>query len=266
MFLVLTLLALNILWTPYVYGKKQSLQYFKIILQQHVSYTTICHLTSVGRCPIALNLFCAYASSFCCRPLIMGQKQKKGKLMEHNQERRFATVLMDPPWSHLQGRGTWGAGNHYPLMSFDEISRMPIADLTSPNAHLYLWTTNGCLPYAFEIMKKWGFEYRSIFTWIKPKLGLGNYFRNCTEQVLFGTRGKAPVLFKAQPTWGCFPVQDHSHKPEEFHKIIERMSPGPYLELFARRHFPGWSVWGDSVPSDIRIPGYPVPKYTKEAA
>jgi N6-adenosine-specific RNA methylase IME4 len=179
----------------------------------------------------------------------------------NNAKQKYTTILADPPWEWLQGTGSYGAGNHYRLMNFEEISKMPIADLAATNAHLYLWTTNGCLPYAFDILKAWGFEYRSIFTWVKPKLGLGNYMRNCTEQVLFATRGKAPVLFKAQPSWGFFPLQDHSHKPEEFHKVIERMSPGPYLELFARRRQPGWDVWGDdkSIQSDVDIPGYPVP-------
>jgi N6-adenosine-specific RNA methylase IME4 len=96
-------------------------------------------------------------------------------------------------------------------------------------------------------------------------MGLGNYLRNATEHILLGTRGKAPVLFKAQPNWLFAPVQDHSHKPEEQYAIIERVSPGPYLELFARRSQPGWDKWGLEVVSDIKIDGYPVPKYREEA-
>jgi len=82
--------------------------------------------------------------------------------------------------------------------------------------------------------------------------------------MLFATRGKAPVLYKSQPNWGFFPVQDHSHKPEEQYAIIERVSPGPYLELFARRRQPGWDAWGNEIESDIVIPGYPVPNYRRE--
>jgi N6-adenosine-specific RNA methylase IME4 len=90
-------------------------------------------------------------------------------------------------------------------------------------------------------------------------MGLGVYLRNATEHVLLGTRGKAPILFNAQPNWLFAPLQDHSHKPEEFHKIVERCSPAPYLELFARRRQPGWDVWGGEIDSDIDIDGYPVP-------
>lgn len=182
----------------------------------------------------------------------------KGATMA-TRKQKYATILADPPWDFDQ-RGRFGAIHHYDLMSLERIKEMPIADLAADDAHLYLWVTNGTLPFGFELLKAWGFQYRSIFTWIKPKLGLGNYMRNSTEQVLFATRGKAPVLFKAQPTWGFFPVQEHSHKPEEFHKIIERLSPGPYLELFARRRPLGdWDVWGNQIDSDIEIPGYPVP-------
>jgi N6-adenosine-specific RNA methylase IME4 len=191
------------------------------------------------------------------------KEQERSLMTEHSAKKLYSTILADPPWDFDQ-RGNYGAIHHYDLMSLDRIKAMPVADLAAPNAHLYLWITNGALPYGFEIMKAWGFQYKSLFTWVKPKLGLGNYIRNSTEQVLFGTRGKAPVLFKAQPSWGFFPMQDHSHKPEEFHKIIERMSPGPYLELFARRRQPGWDVWGNEIDSDITIPGYPAPARREE--
>lgn len=185
--------------------------------------------------------------------------------MESTQAKKlYKTIIADPPWE-LDQRGNYGAINHYSLLSLDKIKAMPVADLAQPNAHLYLWVTNGVLPYGFEVLKAWGFEFRSIYTWVKPRLGLGNYMRNATEHVLFATRGKAPVLFKGQPTWGFFPLQEHSHKPEEFHRLVERLSPGPYLELFARRRQPGWDIWGNEVESDINIPGYPVPKIRKAA-
>ena len=120
------------------------------------------------------------------------------------------------------------------------------------------------LEHGFDVLRAWGFTPRSVFTWVKSRMGLGNYLRNATEHVLLGTRGKAPVKFKTQMNWGFFPIQDHSHKPEELHKIIERVSPSPYLELFARRRQPNWDVWGDEISSDINIPDYPVHKYTRE--
>jgi N6-adenosine-specific RNA methylase IME4 len=115
-------------------------------------------------------------------------------------------------------------------------------------------------------LEAWGFKPRSVFTWIKPRLGLGVYLRNATEHVLLGTRGRAPVLHNAQPNWMFAPLQGHSHKPEELYDVIERVSPGPYLELFARRRRPNWDAWGDEIDSDIAMPGYPVPDYSKKGA
>ena len=174
------------------------------------------------------------------------------------QHKKYKTLLADPPWDVMQ-KGSLGAHNHYNLMTLERIKTMPVADLMEENAHLYLWVTNAVLPFGFEVLKAWGFEFRSIFTWVKPRIGLGNYMRNATEHVLFATRGKAPVKFKGQPTWGFYPLQKHSHKPEELHKMIERLSDGKYLELFARRRQPNWDVWGNEIESDIVIPNYPVP-------
>lgn len=178
--------------------------------------------------------------------------------------KRYATLLLDPPWDVGQ-RGRYGAINHYSLMSLDQIKAMPIQDLAEENSHCWLWVTNNTLRHGFDILESWGFTPRSVFTWIKLRMGLGVYLRNCTEHILLGSRGNAPVRCKNQINFGVFPVQDHSHKPEEIHKIIERVSPPDYLELFARRRQPGWDVWGNEIDSDIIIPGYPVPKYSAKA-
>ncbi|MGS2809324.1 MT-A70 family methyltransferase [Nocardia sp. MW-W600-9] len=175
-----------------------------------------------------------------------------------NVIRRYRTILADPPWTRNQV-GSWGASAHYPLMSLERIAGMPVADLAEDNAHLWLWVTNATLRDGFDVIESWGFVPRSPLTWIKPRFQLGNYLRNATEHLLFGTRGRAPVNFKAQPTWMFAPLQEHSHKPEEQYAVIERVSGGPYLELFARRHQPGWHVWGNEVDADVVIPGYPVP-------
>jgi len=176
------------------------------------------------------------------------------------QAKKYKTIVVDPPWE-INQRGNYGAVHHYDLMTLDRIKAMPVADLCEENAHVWLWVTNSTLKAGFEVLEAWGFTHRSVFTWLKPRMGLGVYLRNTTEHVLLGTRGKAPVLFKSQPNWGFYPRQDHSHKPEEFHKIVERVSPGPYLELFARRrpNQPKWDVWGNQIDSDIDIPGFPVP-------
>jgi len=176
------------------------------------------------------------------------------------QAKKYKCVVADPPWE-INQRGNYGAVHHYDLMTLDRIKAMPVADLCEENAHCWLRVTNSTIKAGFEVLEAWGFTHRSVFTWFKGRMGLGVYLRNGTEHVLLGTRGKAPVLFRSQPNWGFFPRQDHSHKPEEFHKIVERVSPGPYLELFARRR-PNqvkWDVWGNQIDSNIDLPGYPVP-------
>lgn len=151
---------------------------------------------------------------------------------------------------------------HYPLMTLERIKAMPVRELAAPDAHLWLWCTNATLREGYDVAEAWGFTVRSPLTWVKFRIGLGAYLRNATEYLLFATRGTAPVRFRSQPTWINAPVQDHSHKPEEQYAIIERISEGPYLELFARRRpssSADWSVWGNEIDSDITLPGYPVP-------
>jgi N6-adenosine-specific RNA methylase IME4 len=163
----------------------------------------------------------------------------------------FPTILADPPWDVLQRSGR-GAHRHYSLMTTEQIAALPVGGLASTDAHLWLWVTNATLFAGRAVMEAWGFTYRSCLTWVKPGLGLGSsYLRNNTEHLLLGTKGKAPVLYRSQPTWLFAPKQDHSHKPEEQYAVIERCSPGPYLELFARRKQPGWQVWGNEVVSDV---------------
>ena len=186
---------------------------------------------------------------------------------------KFRTIVADPPWSKNQG-GKYGAINHYSLMSLDRIKDMPVAELADENAHLWLWVTNGNIDEGLEVIKAWGFTYRSMFLWIKPRMGLGTYLRNSSEVCLFATRGKAPVMFKGQMNWALMPVtRVHSEKPREMISIIERVSPGPYCELFCRKRPASserWWVWGNEVGAseyqkagaDFFIPGYPVPKYS----
>lgn len=176
----------------------------------------------------------------------------------------WPTITADPPWDKEQ-KGARGAERKYPLMTLDRIKAMPVADLAAESAHLWIWVTNATLRDGYEVAEAWGFTVRSPLTWVKFRLGLGNYLRNSTEHLLFATRGKAPIQYRSQPTWINAPVTDHSHKPEEIYALIERCSPGPYLELFARRRplsNSDWSVWGNEIASDVVIPGYPVPNYS----
>lgn len=174
----------------------------------------------------------------------------------------FATILVDPPWPLQSGE------KHYRTMSLARITALPVGSLAARDAHLWLWTTNALLPTAYEVAEAWGFTVRSPLTWVKFRLGLGGRYqlRNATEQLLFCTRGRAPLGSRSQPTWFNAPVTEHSRKPAEQFAIIERVSPGPYLELFARRRPESnqpWAVWGDQVDSDIRIPGFAVPRYSE---
>ena len=176
----------------------------------------------------------------------------------------FATILVDPPWPLQSGE------KHYRTMSLARIKALPVGHLAARDAHLWLWTTNALLPRAYEVAEAWGFTVRSPLTWVKFRLGLGGRYqlRNATEQLLFCTRGKAPLGSRSQPTWFNAPVTEHSRKPAEQFAIIERVSPGPYLELFARRRPESnqpWAVWGDQVESDVRIPGFAVPRYSERA-
>ena len=174
----------------------------------------------------------------------------------------FGTILVDPPWPAQSGE------KHYRTMSLARIEALPVGQLAARDAHVWLWTTNALLPKAYEVAEAWGFTVRSPLTWVKFRLGLGGRYqlRNATEQLLFCTRGKAPLGSRSQPTWFNAPVTEHSRKPAEQFAIIERVSPGPYLELFARRRPESnqpWAVWGDQVASDIRIPGFAVPRYSE---
>lgn len=174
----------------------------------------------------------------------------------------FHTILADPPWP------AQGGERHYQTMSLERIMGLPVGQLAASDAHLWLWTTNTLLPRAYEVARAWGFTVRSPLTWVKFRLGLSgpSQLRNATEHLLFCTRGRAPVGFRSQPTWFNAPVAEHSRKPAEQFAIIERVSPGPYLELFARRQPESradWAVWGDEVASDVQLPGYPVPRYSR---
>lgn len=167
---------------------------------------------------------------------------------------KYRTILADPPWD-IQQKGGRGAMQHYPLMSIEQITALPVEQLADTDAHLWLWTTNAALEQAYRVVRAWGFTPKSLMTWVKPRYTLGNYLRNATEQVILATRGKAPIQFHGQATWLFAPLQDHSHKPEELYDIIERCSPGPYLELFARRPRHGWDAWGNQIEADISFGG-----------
>ncbi len=193
------------------------------------------------------------------------------QLKELGLYKKFHTIYADPPWSKNQ-QGKLGAANHYALMSLEDIKAMPIEHLAADDAMLFLWSPPGLLKQGIEVIESWGFQHKDEMCWDKYYLGLGCRVRHTHEPLLLGVRGKPPVLCRNQPSLIRAPRQDHSHKPEEFFPIVERMSKAPYLELFARRQptticRDNWSIWGNEIKegADIYIPGYPVPKYSERA-
>ncbi len=169
----------------------------------------------------------------------------------------WKTIVADPPWPYadrLPGPGR-GAVKHYRLMTIQEIADLPVADTAASASHLYLWTTNGFMAEAHDICRAWGFDLKSIITWVKvtkegrPRLGMGRTFRNVTEHCLFGVRGRAPVLRNNVPNVLFAQRTRHSEKPDSFYDLVESMSEGQFLEMFARRGRAGWESWGDESPS-----------------
>lgn len=161
---------------------------------------------------------------------------------------RYQAIVIDPPWD-------WGdegdadqlgrARPVYQTMSLPELTQLPVGKQAQDNAHLYLWITNRSLPKGFGLLEAWGFRYVTMLTWCKPHYGMGNYYRGQTEHVLFGVRGSLPLLRRDRGTWFDAPRPDkHSGKPDEFYRLVEECSPGPWLELFSRSARPGWTAWG----------------------
>lgn len=173
--------------------------------------------------------------------------------------KQFATILADPPWQFVNRTGKVAPEHRrlsrYGTMSLQEICALPVDRITAPTAHLYLWVPNALLPEGIQVLQAWGFTYKSNIIWHKVRKdggsdgrGVGFYFRNVTEMILFGTRGKnARTLApgRRQVNYLATRKREHSRKPDEQYEIIESCSPGPYLELFARGVRKGWSTWGN---------------------
>ena len=173
--------------------------------------------------------------------------------------RKFRTILVDPPWQ-FQNRTGKVAPEHkrlsrYGTMSLQEILELPVPLVASDTAHLYLWVPNALLPEGLAVMRAWGFMYKSNLVWHKVRKdggsdgrGVGFYFRNVTELILFGVRGKNARTLppgRSQVNYLSSRKREHSRKPDEQYAIIEACSPGPYLELFARGDRKGWFGWGN---------------------
>lgn len=177
-----------------------------------------------------------------------------------NDWESFGTILADPPWRFSNRTGKMAPEHQrlarYPTMSLQEISELPIAKLALPKSHLYLWVPNALIKEGLEVMEHWGFEYKTNLVWYKIRKdggpdgrGVGFYFRNVTELLLFGVRGqlRTETPGRTQVNLMSTRKREHSRKPDEQYKLIEGCSPGPYLELFARHAHDGWTSWGNEV-------------------
>mgnify|MGYP003583276490 FL=1 len=178
-------------------------------------------------------------------------------LLEKAQQ-RYSTILADPPWQ-FQNRTGKMAPEHkrllrYPTMELKEIMELPIPKLAAARSHLYLWVPNALLQEGLKVMEAWGFTYKTNIVWYKIRKdggpdgrGVGFYFRNVTELLLFGLRGSMRTLQpgRTQVNLVSTRKREHSRKPDEIYDLIEQCSPGPYLELFARFGRVGWDQWGN---------------------
>jgi len=172
--------------------------------------------------------------------------------------KRFATILADPPWRFTNRTGKMAPEHkrlsRYCTMTTEEISALPVKEVAAEKCHLYLWVPNALLVEGLHVMAEWGFAYKTNIVWHKIRKdggpdgrGVGFYFRNVTEILLFGIRGKNNRTLppgRRQVNIIKSQKREHSRKPDEQYKVIENCSPGPYLELFARGSRDGWSVWG----------------------
>lgn len=189
----------------------------------------------------------------------------------------YQTLVVDPPWPQAAGgplRGREGFGDTtgslpmpYRTMSVEGIAALPVGSVVAPASHLYPWTTNRFLADAFAVMTAWGFTYSTTLVWAKTPMGggLGGAYGISTEYVLFGRRGKLATAGRVRGTWFNWKrpydsrgKPQHSTKPPEFYEMVQTVSPGPYLELFARRPRDGWDVWGDQAPGAVALPALEV--------
>jgi N6-adenosine-specific RNA methylase IME4 len=171
---------------------------------------------------------------------------------------KYGAILVDAPWDNAdsitpkQPFSSYPGGWPYPTMRISEVEKLDIPGLAGPNCHLYLWVMNSFLPHGCYLMQHWGFKYSQIITWVKPS-GVGNWWVNRTQHMLFGYRGRMTMKTKCiDNVFGSTPVR-HSEKPDLSYDIIEAASHGPYVEVFARRQRPGWDVWGSEVKSTVKL-------------
>lgn len=198
--------------------------------------------------------------------LAKSEQDPAADLLRFTKNRRFSTILADPPWQFVNRTGKMAPEHRrlsrYSTMTLPEICALPVGDVAAATAHLYLWVPNALLPEGLQVMKAWGFHYKSNIVWHKIRKdggsdgrGVGFYFRNVTELILFGVRGKNARTLqpgRTQVNLIATRKREHSRKPDEQYDVIESCSPGPYLELFSRGVRKKWAVWGNEAHGEYR--------------
>ncbi len=208
----------------------------------------------------------------------VGEDDPSSDLRAAAASRRFRTIMADPPWRFQNATGKVAPEHRrlsrYGTMTLEAIAALPVAGLAEDTAHLYLWVPNALLPEGLAVMQAWGFAYKSNLVWHKVRKdggsdgrGVGFYFRNVTELILFGVRGrKARTLGPGRRQVNMIETRkrEHSRKPDEQYALIEACSPGPYLELFGRGVRPGWTTWGHQAEEDYE-PTWPTYAHHSQA-
>lgn len=203
---------------------------------------------------------------------------EKYELTNFCEGKKYKTILADPPWQFQNRTGKVAPEhkrlNRYPTMTLEEIKALPVQEVADENSHLYLWVPNALLIEGLEVMKAWGFQYKTNIIWEKVRndgepdgRGVGFYFRNVTEILLFGVKGTNVRTLspgRSQVNLIRSKKREHSRKPDEMIDLIERCSAGPYLELFARGQREGWTMWGNQAVEDYE-PDWATYKYAVEA-
>lgn len=196
----------------------------------------------------------------------MSKNDPSREFLEFVGDRKFPTILADPPWQFTNRTGKVAPEHkrlsRYQTLNLDQIKELPVQSVCEDTAHLYLWIPNALLPNGLEVMQSWGFTYKSNIIWHKIRKdggsdgrGVGFYFRNVTEMILFGVRGKnartlAPA--RSQVNYISSRKREHSRKPDEQYPLIESCSRGPYLEMFGRGVRKGWVTWGNQAAEDYQ--------------
>ena len=201
-------------------------------------------------------------------------------LIQFCNGQKFSTIYSDPPWRFQNRTGKVAPEhkrlNRYDTMDLEAIKAMPVSQIAADKSHLYLWVPNALLPDGLEVMKAWGFEYKGNIVWEKVRKdgqpdgrGVGFYFRNVTEILLFGIRGENNrTLAPARSQVNLIRTQkrEHSRKPDEIIPIIENCSPGPFIELFARGDREGWAMWGNQADASYEPTWNTYSNHTKSQA